>query len=200
MIGYLRGKVLEVSGNQVLLDVNGVGYLVGVPSSLASRLQKQSEEAAPGVEHADTELRTYTQVGENVLALFGFESREQMEFFQMLLTVDGVGPKIALAILGAGELDEIKGAVAGGNPDFFKKVKGAGPKTLQKVIVELSGKLKEEGVKPIRSGPEAAVEQGLLGLGFKPDQVKRGLEAVDWASKPTTQVAMQVALAALRSR
>lgn len=190
MIGYLRGKVMEVNGSQVVLDVNGVGYLVSVPASLATRLLAHAEEEA--------QLRIHTQVAENVLALFGFESQGQLDFFQMLITVDGVGPKIAMSILGAGELDEIKGAIAGGNPDFFKKVKGAGPKTLQKVIIELAPKLKEKGVKPVRSGPEGAVEQGLIGLGFKPDQVKAGLEAVDWASKPTTQAAMQVALAALR--
>jgi Holliday junction DNA helicase RuvA len=192
MIGYLRGKVVEVHGNQVVLDVNGVGYLVGVSASVAARLQTTllgQEEIA---------LSIHTQVAENVLALFGFENREQMEFFQMLITVDGVGPKSAMAILGAGSLDDIKAAIASSNTDFFKKARGVGPATLRKISVDLAPKLKEQGVKPVRTGVEATVEQGLLGLGFKPEQVKAGLEAVDWTGKPDAQSAMQTALAALR--
>ena len=188
MIGYLRGKVMDVHNSEVLLDVNGVGYLLGVPAATAAKLEAGSE----------SEFYTHMQVAEKVLALFGFADKAQMEFFEMLLTVDGVGPKIALAILGAGGLEEIKGAIAGNDIGFFKKAHGAGPKTLQKVVVELAPKLKEKGVKPVRSGPEGVVETGLLGLGFKADQVQVGLEAVDWASKPDVKTAMQTALAALR--
>jgi len=189
MIGYLRGKVVEVNGNQVVLDVNGVGYLVSVPASLASALLVHAGEEA--------RLQIHTQVGENVLALYGFESRAQMEFFLMLTTVDGVGPKGALAILGAGSLDEVKGAVAGSNTDFFKKVRGVGPKTLPKLFVDLAPKLKAEGVKPVRSGIEAQVEDTLLVLGFSRDQVKAAMTAVDWASKPNAETAVQAALSAL---
>jgi holliday junction DNA helicase RuvA len=189
MIGYLRGKVIDVEGNDVVLDVNGVGYLLGVSAALAKQMAVGSE----------VELQVHMQVAEKVLALFGFADREQLEFFRMLLTVDGVGPKGALAVLGAGSTSEVKEALAGNQIDFFKKAHGVGPKTLQKIVVELAGKLKgARGVPLVRTGTEAVVESGLLGLGFKADQVKTGLAAVDWASKPDAKAAMQTALAALR--
>ena len=189
MIAYLRGKVMEVHGNEVVLDVNGVGYLLGVPAALAAQMQPDTEVA----------LQVHMQVAEKVLALFGFADREQLEFFQSLLTVDGVGPKGALAVLGAGTTSAVKEAIATNNPDFFKKAHGVGPKTLQKIVVELAPKLKTEiGAAPTRTGVEATVATGLTGLGFKADQVKLGLAAVDWASKPDATTAMQVALAALR--
>jgi Holliday junction DNA helicase RuvA len=189
MIGYLRGKVVDVHGSEVVLDVNGVGYLLGVSAAAAAKLSVGDETA----------MEVYMQVGEKVLALFGFVNRTEKEFFQQLLKVDGVGPTTALAVLGAGELDDVKVAIASNDADYFKKVRGVGPSTLRKISIDLAPKLKlEVGSKPIRKGMEATVETTLLGLGFKPDQVQKGLAAVDWASKPDAKTAMTAALAVLR--
>ena len=189
MIGYLRGKVVDVHGSDIVLDVNGVGYLLGVSASAAAKLAVGDE----------AEMQVYMQVAEKVLALFGFANREEKEFFQQLLKVDGVGPSTAMAVLGAGELDDVKAAIANNDADYFKKVRGVGPTTLRKISIDLTPRLKlEVGNKPVRKGMEATVEAGLLGLGFKPDQVKVGLAAVDWTSNPDAKTAMQAALAALR--
>ncbi|MDQ6901341.1 MAG: Holliday junction branch migration protein RuvA, partial [Candidatus Dormibacteraeota bacterium] len=94
MIGYLRGRVIRAAQDQVVLDVGGVGYLVSLPAS--------ARESVPAVgAREEAALHIHTVVREDQLALYGFASAQDLELFQMLIQVDGVGPKVALAILSA---------------------------------------------------------------------------------------------------
>ncbi len=108
MIGYLRGMVTFMGAGYALVDVQGVGYKVYAPQSTLSSLRTDSEAA----------LFTYLAVRENALDLYGFPTRAELEFFEMLISVSGIGPKTALAILGLAPTDTLKRAIAGGDATY----------------------------------------------------------------------------------
>ena len=136
MIAYLRGSVKYKSNllkkdNFVVIDVSGVGYKVFV-------LDNFLNSARLG---AEAEIFIYTQVAEGVLDLYGFASHEELEFFELLLTISGIGPRSALDILRRAKLEDLVKAVESGNHDVLSKVSGIGPKTAEKITVGLKDKL-----------------------------------------------------------
>lgn len=131
MIASLRGTVSAKTANQLVIDVSGVGYLVHVTPKTSSRLTTGSECG----------IFTVMIVREDSMTLFGFESSLEQELFDLLRSVTGVGPKSALAILGALSTAEIASAVALDNDSAFKAVSGIGPKTAKLITVTLAGKL-----------------------------------------------------------
>ena len=131
MIAYLRGKVLALTAETVILDVNGVGY-EAYCSGGAFRKVKQGEIA---------ELYTYLQVKEDGVTLFGFESPKEKELFLKVITVSGVGPKMGIAILATLSADEFATAVATADVKRLSSVKGLGKKTAEKIVLELHGKI-----------------------------------------------------------
>ncbi len=196
MIGYLRGTVIRHGPDHVILDVGGVGYFVSVPAPARERVRTG----------AQLELHIHTHVREDQLALYGFTSHEELELFQMLIQVDGVGPKVGLAILSAASLDVLKRAILAEDVGPIRRASGVGPRTAQKVIIDLRPKL--EAQEAILALPRAAgaagdgaapkaVEEALRGLGFSAVQTKAGLDAVDWSAQPSAQDALTMALKAL---
>jgi len=136
MIAYLRGQVRYKSNqlkkdNFCVVDVNGVGYKVSCPDNFLNKL----------VIGAEAELYIYTQVAETALDLYGFETREELEFFELLLTISGIGPRSALDILKKAKLGDLVKAVETGNHEVLAKVSGIGPKTAEKVVIGLKDKL-----------------------------------------------------------
>lgn len=197
MIGYLRGRVVRSTGDQVVIETAGVGYLVSVPASARERILPVG---------GTVELHVHTQVREDQLALFGFTTPEELELFQQLIQVDGVGPKVGLAILSAAGLDVLKRAILAEDVGPIRRAPGVGPRTAQKVIIDLKPRL--EAAEATLAVPRAAamaedgavprsVEHALRGLGFSAIEAKQGLEAVDWSMKPDAQVALAAALRAL---
>src|SRR5437588_6969868 len=131
MISRLRGEVVTRSPAGVVLDVGGVGYLVN-PTDSARR------KAELGVEVV---LETYLHVREDALQLFGFAETAERELFELLLSVQGVGPKVALAIVSGSSPDELRRAIALEDTARFQAIPGIGKKTAQRVVLELKGSI-----------------------------------------------------------
>src|SRR5213596_4194582 len=166
MISRLRGEVVTRSPAGVVLDVGGVGYLVN-PTASARRKAEAGGEVV---------LETYLHVREDVLQLFGFAEPAEREMFELLLSVQGVGPKVALAIVSGSSPAELRRAIAFEDTDRFQAIPGIGKKTAQRVVLELKEKL----------GSVAAPETGKLGarealveLGYSVVQAEQALARVD---------------------
>jgi len=131
MISSLKGNISRIFGNYIEVDVSGVGYMVYVGNNF---LKKHNEGE-------ELKINTYMAVSENDMNLYGFDSFEELDLFKMLITVSGVGPKTAAQILGQTNSLEVIKAIGEANVDFFKKIKGIGLKTAQRIIVDLKSKI-----------------------------------------------------------
>jgi Holliday junction DNA helicase RuvA len=197
VIAHLSGVVRRVGTDFVVVDVGGVGYMVGVATTTRQKVP------APG---GQFELHIHTHVREDQLALYGFASADELELFEMLIGVDGVGPKVGLNILSAASLEVLKRAIMSEDTSPIRRASGVGPRTAAKVIIELKPKL--DAAAELEVVPRAAamagdgavpkaVESALRNLGFSPQEARIGLEAVDWKATPNTQEALAIALKAL---
>ena len=131
MIGHLEGKVLFKGERHVVLDVGGVGYKIFVAASSYRNLS-MGENAA---------LWTHLHVKEDALELYGFSHQAELEFFEMLISISGIGPKSALGVLALAQLDTIKRAIASGDTSYLTKISGIGRKTAEKIVLELKDKM-----------------------------------------------------------
>ena len=197
MIAHLSGVIRRSAPDYVVLDVGGVGYMVSVGSST-----RQSVPAPGGA----MDLHIHTHVREDQLALYGFATADELDLFEMLIQVDGVGPKVGLNILSAASIEVLKRAITSEDPAPIRRASGVGPRTAAKVIIELKPKLDAEEAlavlpKAIAAAGDGAVpkavESALRNLGFSTQEAKMGLEAVNWKSSPSTQEALATALKAL---
>jgi holliday junction DNA helicase RuvA len=197
LIAHLAGVVRRAGPDFVVLDVGGVGYLLSVAAGTRQQLPP------PG---GQLELHVHTHVREDQLALYGFASVEELELFDMLIQVDGVGPKVGLNILSAASLEVLKRAIVSEDPTPIRRASGVGQRTAAKVIIELKPRL--DAVAELEAVPRAAavagdgavpraVESALRNLGFSSQEARVGIEAVDWKSAPSTKDALAVALKAL---
>ncbi|HEY8802957.1 MAG TPA: Holliday junction branch migration protein RuvA [Candidatus Dormibacteraeota bacterium] len=197
MIAYLAGAVRRSGPDYVVLDVGGVGYMVSVGTSTRQLVPP------PG---GEIELHIHTHVREDQLALYGFATVDELDMFEMLIQVDGVGPKVGLNILSASSLEVLKRAIVNEDASPIRRASGVGPRTAAKVIIELKPRL--DAVADLEVVPRAtaiagdgvvpkAVESALRNLGFSPQEARLGMESVEWKSTPNTQEALAVALKAL---
>ena len=131
MIATVSGEINQVLDGQVVVNVGGIGLLINVTEDYFLACH-------PGQKKA---FHTYLVVREDLLALYGFETAEERELFVHLISVAGVGPKIALAALSALSPEAVRRAIAGDQPEVFARVSGIGKKTAQKIILDLQGKV-----------------------------------------------------------
>ena len=136
MIASLRGTIIHIGIDHAVLETGGVGYLVYAPRSVLGGLS--AGEAAF--------LYTVLIVREDAMTLYGFTATEQRTLFEQLLSVTGVGPKVALSVLSAGSLDEMRAAIGGGDVTRLAKVPGIGKKTAERLVLELKGKIDLRGL------------------------------------------------------
>lgn len=165
MIGKLKGKLVEVDKNIGLIETaGGVFYQVYLPPSLSSRIHHLSS----------IEIYTYLQVRDDALILFGFETKQQYDFFLLLLSVSGVGPKTAYSVISFLKIEEIIKSVSENNIEILTKVPGLGRKTAMKIILELSSKLKTDfNMKNmILSDEDQTVIDALISLGYKSNEAR----------------------------
>ena len=198
MIAHLIGAVRRAGPDFVVIDVGGVGYLVTVAT------QTRQSLPPPG---GEVELHIHTHVREDQLALYGFASVDELELFEMLIQVDGVGPKVGLNILSAASLEVLKRAIMSEDAAPIRRATGVGARTAAKVIIELKPRL--DAVAELEAVPRAAavagdggavpraVESALRNLGFSSQEARTGIESVDWKAAPGTQEALAAALRAL---
>ncbi len=176
MIVRLRGKVLEALPNQLILDVNGVGYQLHIPLSTYDKLNP--------IEGAQIELHTHLQVRETEHKLFGFSTPQERELFLLLIDrVSGIGPAIAVAVLSGMPVENFKAAVVNGDVAALSKIKGLGKKTAERIVLELKDKV---GVADAwkqaseSAAPSAAndTELALIGLGYKQTEARKAVASV----------------------
>ena len=171
MIGFLRGKLILLQRPFVIIDVHGVGYKVLVPESVYSKLTKEKE----------VRIFTYTHVREDALDLFGFLEAEDLQLFESLLTVSGIGPKTALNIFSFGERKDIIEAIIKGDVTFFTSVPRLGTKNAQKIIIELKNKM-GAGQDLDLSGKDllenAEVVQALKNFGYSVSEAQKAVREV----------------------
>ena len=183
MIAHLRGKIEEKFGNSLILDVNGVGYEITVPTP-------DFEACNLGEER---KFYTYHQVRENAEELYGFSSLAAKKIFELLISVQGVGPKAAIAILSLAEAEEVRNAIANADAAFISKASGVGKKSAERVIVDLRDKVgipSHYGATEAKFATAVAANDealdALIALGFPLKEATAALEKVD-ASLPTEE-------------
>jgi holliday junction DNA helicase RuvA len=182
MISRLRGEVVTRSSTGIVVDVGGVGYLLS-PTAGARR------KAEPG---AEVVLETYLHVREDVLQLFGFAEPAERELFELLLSVQGVGPKVALAIVSGSSPDELRRAIALEDTARFQAIPGIGKKTAQRVVLELKEKLGAVGETheptPLAPKPHLVARDALVELGYTVPEAEEALAGTDPDAPPEERV------------
>lgn len=169
MIAFLKGRFAGKTASCAFIDVQGVGYAVGMPSGALAKMPEVGQEV---------QVHTYLQVSENGIALYGFLSLEEKALFERLITVSGIGPKVALAALSAFSPEALVSAVQAQDVAAVQKIPGVGKKTASRIILELKGSF-DEGLASLFDAdgqPSAAVSasaaamagarDALLSLGF----------------------------------
>lgn len=174
MISYLNGKILNKSQNYVIIKVGDIGYQVFVNSAMFADLEIGQ----------DVEVYTHQYVREDSLDLYGFKSMEDLEMFELLLSISGIGPKSALGVLAVSNVEDVKESIARGDSSLLTKVSGIGRKTAERVVLELRekiGNLKLE-TGDLKSGTGSASGDeidALMALGYSMTQARDALRAVD---------------------
>jgi len=138
MIGHLKGNIISAKPTKLLIDVNGIGYLVNISISTFEKISDQSTVS----------LFIHTNVKEDSITLFGFYAEAEKEMFELLISVNGIGPKIALSILSGIRIDELKNAILNADLSRISAVPGIGRKTAERLVLELKNKvdqIKEDG-------------------------------------------------------
>jgi Holliday junction DNA helicase RuvA len=175
MIALVRGEVAVRRADHVVVDCAGVGYRLAVSAETLRRVPAVGSEVV---------LHAHLVVRDDALSLYGFATEEERELFLMLLSVQSVGPKVALAVLSGGPPRDLLAALAAGDAPRFQAVPGIGKRTAERIIVELREKvgatLPEQAISIHRSDdPRSMAREGLLGLGYSPQEAD---ELLDGAS------------------
>jgi holliday junction DNA helicase RuvA len=157
MIAYLEGKIILKKEKFIILNVNHVGYKVFLSKKTISEISPTKNEY---------KFFCYLNVRENSLDLYGFLDSKELEFFEVLNNISGVGPKVALQISALGSLESVKDKILAQDEKIFEKISGIGKKRALKIVLELSGKLKEFQKKEKPSLQISAAENALISLGF----------------------------------
>lgn len=196
MISYIKGELVEVTENAIVLDHGGMGFSIMMPASILAKLPQIGSEL---------KVHTYLYVKEDILDLYGFLTKDDLKIFKLLITVNGIGPKGALAILSAMTPDDLRFAVLAGDAKTISKAPGIGNKTAQKLIIELKDKLKIEDVldgsdggyeTSSDMGDTAAAEavMALTALGYSAADATRAVKLVDNAGNMDSEAVLKAAL------
>ena len=172
MISQLRGTVVALNLNSVVLDVNGVGYLVNAVPRTLGELTVGEEATLP----------TSLVVREDSMTLFGFSTVRDRDVFEIITTVSGIGPKLGLAILAVHSADELAAAVQSEDTKALTRVSGVGPKSASRIILELKGKLTLSADVPAEQSPAPETEADALARAAEA-QVVEGLTGLGWTEK-----------------
>lgn len=200
MIEFLKGEVADMTEGSIILDVNGVGYEVLVPGQLLSMLEGIGQSL---------KLYTHMQVREDTVTLFGFLTRDDLQMFRMLISVNGVGPRAGLSILSALGADDLRFAVLADDAKRISKTPGIGAKTAQKIILELKDKLDleeafEKKLAAAENAPEISAAAGddiiqdavqaLVALGYGSTEALKAVRSVKPAENMNTEDILKEAL------
>lgn len=187
MIGRLKGTIIRRQPPELLLDINGVGYEVSAPMTTFYRLPTDTSEVI---------LHTHLVVREDVQQLYGFFDLDERELFRLLIKVNGVGPKMALAILSGIEFTEFVRSVNENNVTSLVKIPGVGKKTAERLVIEMRDKLKKFAAGPLFNNSENAGSQGSNSI---IEDAESALVALGYKAALASKVVQQVYEAGLSS-
>jgi holliday junction DNA helicase RuvA len=170
MIAYLHGEVISKGDDHLVVLIGGIGLRVHVPAAVREGIRIGESIA----------LHTYLVVREDALNLYGFEKSEERDFFVLLLAVNGIGPRTALAILSTLSVDAVRRAVLSEQADIFSRVPGVGKKNAQKILLYLQGKVGGEVSLSVslRMDADASVLDALTGLGYSVVEAQAALQSL----------------------
>ena len=175
LIAHLRGRILEKHPNRIIVDVNGIGYDVSVPLSTFYGLGEAGSEIA---------LRIHTHVREDALSLYGFTTRLEQDLFERLISISGIGPKVALAVLSGIEPPELVSAIERADVVRLTAIPGVGKKTSERIVVELRDRLPRAAIVTIGAGDvqrppliKEDVLSALMNLGYHRPLAEKAVEA-----------------------
>lgn len=170
MISQLYGKIVFSGDRYVIMDVQGVGYKVNMPVEALLYASKQVEPVR---------VWTHLAVREDALDLFGFLNKSELDFFEMLIGISGIGPRSAVGIINIAPVENIKKAISSGDTNYLTKVSGIGRKTAEKIIIELRDKLgasTDIGMPELREESDAI--EALKSLGYSQNEARDALKKV----------------------
>jgi len=179
MIAYLNGTIRAKDGNSIILDVSGVGYKVSMPTSNLAKLGQLGQPC---------EVLVHTHVREDEISLYGFLAPEELQMFEKLLTISGIGPKVALSVLSASSVEQLHHAIMSGSTDVLTKISGIGKKTAERIVLELRGKVSDvlESGGSGASG-ESELYDALSALGYEAGEIRPVIKEVPRELGTTTE-------------
>ena len=182
MYAYIKGEIIDISEDNLVLECNNIGYNIRIPLSVAQRL--------PGI-GATVKIYTYTSVREDAFNLFGFLSKDDLEIYKKLIAVNGIGPKGALSILSAMSADDLRFAILSGDAAAIAKAQGVGKKSAERIILELRDKVQFmgsaatdlEGLTSSETTAETNAKneaiEALTSLGYSPSDALRAVRQIE---------------------
>lgn len=198
MIAYVRGELISADSEVIIVEAGGIGYNINVPISVLDELPSVGEEVR---------IHTHFQVREDAMQLYGFLTREDLQIFRMLIGVNGIGPRAALAILSVMTTDDLRFAVLSGDAKAISKAPGVGLKTAQKVILELKDKMdlqeafeEKSAHIAMKKGQKTASDsvseatQALVALGYSASESMKAVRGIEGAADMDTESLLKLAL------
>lgn len=189
MIGSIKGKITLKTDKFLIIETAGIGYKVNISSGTLSKLLAPRKSS--GQNDTIVSFWIHTHVREDILDLYGFENREELEFFEMLINVSGIGPKGALAILGIASLNTLKKAISTGDISYLTKISGIGKKTAEKIIIELRDKIQnkkgdESSSSSLRDELDAL--EALKSLGYSQNDAREAMKGLSEEMDTNTKI------------
>jgi Holliday junction DNA helicase RuvA len=197
MYSYLKGELVEILEDTIVVEVNNIGYNIHIPASMIDNFTGTGQTV---------KIYTYLHVKEELMELYGFQTRDDLNIFRLLLSVSGIGPKGALAVLTVMTPDDLRFAVLGEDAKAIAKAPGIGNKTAQRVILELKDKLKLEDVLEQKltkaaedtgnslSGVKSEAVQALTALGYSSSEALKAVNRVELTQDSTVEEVLKAAL------
>lgn len=164
MYAYLNGIIKDIESNYIVLDINGIGYLIYVANPYYYQIENYYK------------VYTYTHIREDEFSLYGFKSKEELDLFLKLISVKGLGPKMALPILATGSIEGIMDAIDRENILYLKKFPKIGDKVARQIILDLKGKLAKTVTN---NNVNEELTEALLALGYKNNDIKKAVASID---------------------
>lgn len=175
MIGSIKGKIILKTDKFLIVETAGIGYKINVSPDTLSKLSAPHKSS--GHNDATASFWIHTHVREDTLDLYGFLNRQELEFFEMLINVSGIGPKGALTILGITSIENLKKAIKTSDMSYLTKISGIGKKTAEKIIIELRDKIKSEETGSSLKEELDALE-ALKSLGYSQNEAREALKSI----------------------
>lgn len=180
MYAYIKGEIVDISEDNLVLECNNIGYNIRIPLSVAQRL--------PGI-GATVKIYTYTSVREDAFNLFGFLSKDDLEIYKKLIAVNGIGPKGALSILSAMSAEDLRFAILSGDVKAISKAQGIGNKSAERIILELRDKVQLMGSTdlesdvltssaPAETSAKNEAVEALTSLGYTPSDALKAVRQI----------------------